>query len=128
MLNLSTSCKDTHLATFPRDYSCIVVFGIGTCPFRNPEADERPAFVDIMIPLQKPDFQILKWSEDDFASSSAASRTLGAPLEAGLALHRDLQRTYLTAAKPHSRKDSKTAEKAGGEEKELFQEDEDGYI
>ena len=85
--------------------------------FRNPEADERPAFVDIMIPLQKPDFQILQWSEQDKKSSSDVARTLGSSLEAGLSLHRDLQRSYLTAAK--AQKNSKKQRSDHGREKNV---------
>jgi hypothetical protein len=46
-----------------------------------------------MVPLQKPDFQILKWSNTHVRSEA---KTLGAPLQNGLSLHVDLQRTYLT--------------------------------
>ena len=58
---------------------------------RHPEPDERPLFFDIMIPLQKPDFQILKWSDNE---GEGEALTLGAPLEKGRHLYRDLQRTY----------------------------------
>ena len=47
-----------------------------------------------MIPLQKPDFQVLKWSSKELANGSKGSRTLGAPLEAGHRLHMDLQRKH----------------------------------
>ena len=67
---------------------------------RKPEAEQRPAFTDIMVLLQKPDFQILKWSKEDIKSSSTAAITLGSSLEAGLGLHKDLRRAYLATTKP----------------------------
>ena len=83
-----------------------------------------------MIPLQKPDFQVLKWSEHDTKSGSVFSRALGATLEAGLHLYRDLQRTYLTAAQ----EDKTTSEVKGGvkkgateDEKHLLGAGNDGY-
>ena len=57
-----------------------------------------------MIPLQKPDFQVLKWSSEELANGSKGSRTLGAPLEAGHRLHMDLQRKYFNT---DTRTDSK---------------------
>ena len=63
--------------------------------------DGRPAFLDITIPLQKPDFQILKWSSEDMKVYSEKTRTLGTPLKHGQPLHKDLQRTYLTTNMTH---------------------------
>ena len=51
-----------------------------------------------MIPLQKPDFQILKWDDKDPSSSDGKAKILGVPLQEGLPLHKDLQRTYLPRA------------------------------
>ena len=68
--------------------------------YRKPGASDRPGFLDIMVPIQKPDFQVLKWSSEEVNSYSECARTLGAPLDAGLQLHRDLQRTYLTVESP----------------------------
>ena len=68
--------------------------------YRKPGASDRPGFLDIMVPIQKPDFQVLKWSSEEVNSYSERARTLGAPLDAGLQLHRDLQRTYLTLESP----------------------------
>ena len=58
-----------------------------------------------MVPIQKPDFQILKWSSEEVNSYSEQARTLGAPLDAGHQLHRDLQRTYLTLESPEVSKE-----------------------
>ncbi len=99
---------------------------------RKPEADERPAFVDIMIPLQKPDFQVLNWSEQDTKSSSTAARTLGSALEAGLCLYKDLQRVYLAPAVSTAqsiKEDTKTSndEKSGADEERQQVANGDGY-
>ena len=77
--------------------------------YRHPEADKRPLFFEIMIPLHKPDFQILKWSDKE---EEGEALTLGAPLEKGRHLYRDLQRMYLTQSQEES-KDGKTTEKKG---------------
>ena len=58
-----------------------------------------------MVPIQKPDFQILKWSSEEVNSYSERARTLGAPLDVGHQLHRDLQRTYLTLESPEVSKE-----------------------
>ena len=58
-----------------------------------------------MVPIQKPDFQILKWSSEEVNSYSERARTLGAPLDAGHQLHKDLQRTYLTLESPEVSKE-----------------------
>ena len=55
-----------------------------------------------MIPLQKPDFQILRWSKKDSSSSNDKAKVLGAPLQKGLSLHKDLQRTYLARAEENN--------------------------
>ena len=46
-----------------------------------------------MIPLQMPDFQILKWGGREGGSEALV---LGADLEKGHSLYRDLQRKYFT--------------------------------
>ena len=62
---------------------------------RHPDAGCRPAFFDIMTLLQKPDFQILKWSSEELKQFTQQSMVLGLPLDKGRCLHRDLQRRYL---------------------------------
>ena len=66
---------------------------------RQPDPNDRPAFMDVLIPLQKPDFQLLKWSSEELVLYSEEARTLGATLEAGHQLHKDLQTKYLVANK-----------------------------
>ena len=62
--------------------------------FRHPDAAKRPSFTNITTLLQNPDFQILKWNEEEEKSLSEEARTLGGPLEAGNLLHKDLQNFY----------------------------------
>ena len=50
--------------------------------------------MEITTLLQKPDFQLLKWSSEELVSYSEEARTLGATLEAGHQLHKDLQKMY----------------------------------
>jgi hypothetical protein len=69
--------------------------------YRNPDANERPAIQDVMMPLQKPDFQILRWESEDASSSAAEATILGAPLQDGFHLYKDLQKTYLSATGAH---------------------------
>ena len=63
--------------------------------YRNPEASSRPSFCAIIIELQHPDFEILKWSDEDKALYSEKAMTLGSPIEEGNNLFKDLQYTYL---------------------------------
>ena len=63
--------------------------------FRNPEASSRPTFCGVVIELQHPDFEILEWSDEDKALYSEKAMTLGAPIEEGANLFKDLQCTYL---------------------------------
>ena len=68
-----------------------------------------------MIPLQKPDFQVLKWSDNE---GEGEALTLGAPLAKGHHLHSDLQRKYLTqnqrASKDEKSRGETTAERKEG--------------
>ena len=45
--------------------------------------------------LQRPDFQILKWSTSDEAQYSKSARTLANPIEKGRGLYPELQKMYL---------------------------------
>ena len=56
---------------------------------------ERPSFCDIVVPLQLPEFQILKWSAADEAKYSLPTRTLGSDIEKGHGLYPELQSKYL---------------------------------
>jgi hypothetical protein len=69
--------------------------------YRNPDANERPAIQDVMMPLQKPDFQILRWESEDASSSAAEATILGALLQDGFHLYEDLQKTYLSTTGAH---------------------------
>ncbi len=59
--------------------------------FRHPEQAKRPSFLDIVVALQKPDFQILKLSEEGV---DKLSNILGAGLETSKDLYVDLQNAY----------------------------------
>ena len=64
-----------------------------TC--RHPDPDSRPAFCNLMLLLlQCPDFELLRWSEEDEATFSKKARTLGGPLEDGEELYTELQCTF----------------------------------
>lgn len=91
--------------------------------------------MDITIPLQKPDFQILKWSNEESRSSDEA-KILGAPLQKGVSLYKDLQRTYFTNTEANQQKEVKLDQKhkckAPNEDKDAQKmrkssEEEDGY-
>ena len=62
---------------------------------RHSEPELRPTFFDVLLVLQRPDFQLLNWLPDDVATYSEQARTLGAPVEAGEELYTELQKTYL---------------------------------
>ena len=55
------------------------------------EPDSRPMFPDVLLELQRPDFKLLTWTTEDVAAYTEEARTLGAPLEAGEELFRDLR-------------------------------------
>ena len=71
---------------------------MSTC--RHPEAESRPTFFDILLVLQRPDFQLLKWKPEDEAAYSQEARTLGSLAEAGKELYAELQNMYSTPADP----------------------------
>ena len=63
--------------------------------FRHPTASSRPGFCDMVVSLQHPDFQVLKWTQKDIDSfDNENARVLGSPLEAGYCLYRNLQNKY----------------------------------
>ena len=61
---------------------------------RHPDPDSRPAFCDLLLLLQRPDFQLLRWSEEDEATFSKEARTLGGPQEDGEELYTELQTVF----------------------------------
>ena len=73
---------------------------------RNHEVSERPSFCDIVVPLQLPDFQILKWSAADEAKYRLPTRTLGSDIEKGHGLYPELQSKYLRRASHSSKSKS----------------------
>ena len=63
--------------------------------YRHPKPSIRPQFSDMVVALQQPDFQILKWTQTDIATfDSENARVLGSLLEEGHCLYHDLQFTY----------------------------------
>ena len=61
---------------------------------RHPDASSRPNSINLVVVLQCPDFQILKWLAKDSHNSEKA-QTLGASIEVGHSLFPDLQKTYM---------------------------------
>ena len=59
---------------------------------RNPAHTERPTAANILGTFCKSERVLLAWREED--PVPLLSRTLGAPLSEGEALHRDLQDKY----------------------------------
>ena len=62
---------------------------------RHPQPESRPTFTNILVSLQRPDFQLLKWTPEDIATINESARILGAPLEEGECLYTELQNTYI---------------------------------
>ena len=58
---------------------------------RDPDETKRLTFLNIVVALQKPDFQLLKLSLQE---SDSLSRVLGASLEVSKNLYADLQNMY----------------------------------
>ena len=63
---------------------------------RHPEAASRPTFFDTLMALQRPDYQLLKWTLEDEAAYSEEARTIGSPIEAGQELYADMQHVYMS--------------------------------
>ena len=63
--------------------------------------------MDIMIPLQRPDFRILNWTSEEITMYSKEARTLGEALDTDR-LHMDLQRIYISNMNRNSEKKQKT--------------------
>ena len=63
---------------------------------RHPEPESRPSFFEILLVLQRPDFQLLRWSPEDKEAYSEQARTLGGPLEDGKELYNEMQTVYAT--------------------------------
>ena len=64
--------------------------------YRNPNKDQRPSFESLEKSLREPTEKILGWNDSDTQSCPEA-QMLGAPLEHGQKLYRDLQDAYIGA-------------------------------
>ena len=63
--------------------------------FRHPKPSERPSFDSLVATLSQSDRQLLLWIEENKNVNDTKSMMLGAPLEAGFALHDELQEIYI---------------------------------
>ena len=64
--------------------------------YRNPEAQARPSFKDILLELHGQEDVVLKIPESDADTHKLANR-VGGPLEAGKKMYTDLQWKYFTS-------------------------------
>lgn len=55
----------------------------------------RPTFPDAQTVLQRPDFKLLTWTQEEIATYTEEARALGVSLQAGAELYPDAQKTYL---------------------------------
>ena len=65
---------------------------------RHPQPASRPTFTDVVVLLQRPDFQLLWWSEEDKTAYNEKARALGGPVEDGEEMYTELQKTYFELA------------------------------
>ena len=61
---------------------------------RHPDTNSRPTFFNILLDLQRPDFQLLKWTLEDVAAYREEARTIGTSVEVGQELFTELQQLY----------------------------------
>ena len=64
--------------------------------YRNPEAQARPSFKDILLELHGQEDVVLKIPERDAETHKLANH-VGGPLEAGEKMYTDLQWEYFTS-------------------------------
>ena len=69
--------------------------------FRNADKSSRPDFAELVHALSSPTTDLLSWSEEDMRVHPQAA-VLGAPLEAGIDLYPELQRTYMHNQQLHN--------------------------
>ena len=62
---------------------------------RHPDPASRPTFSELYQALSQPDSKLLGWSEADMRVHPQAA-VLGAPLEAGKDLYRELQEMHIS--------------------------------
>lgn len=74
------------------------VWSLVPFPSRHPQPASRPTFTDVVVLLQRPDFQLLRWSEEDKIAYSEKARTLGGPVEDGEEMYTELQKLYFELA------------------------------
>ena len=60
---------------------------------RNPDHNARPSAVGVVIKLTQPESTLLAWRADDMEAPPEGCK-LGAPLEMGESLYKDLQEAY----------------------------------
>ena len=63
--------------------------------YRHPDPVARPTFSELYQALSQPESELLGWSEEDMRVHSQAA-VLGAPLEAGKDLYRELQERHIS--------------------------------
>jgi len=61
---------------------------------RHPQPESRPTFTDTVALLQRPDFQLLRWSAEDEVAYSEKARTLGGSMVDGNELFTELQEMF----------------------------------
>ena len=62
---------------------------------RHPDTASRPAFSELYQAVSQSESELLGWSEDDVRVHPQAA-VLGAPLEAGKDLYRELQEMHIS--------------------------------
>ena len=68
---------------------------------RNPATDERPTFRELLLPLISDQETAMAVPQEDIATHQLAG-ALGAPLEAGERMYKDLQIKYHTSRPSHT--------------------------
>ena len=75
---------------------------LSTHPCRHPEASSRPTFSDLVTSFDQPDSKLLTCPSDVDPPEAVV---LGAPLEMGENLYRDLQKSYNYKSKKNESSD-----------------------
>ena len=69
--------------------------------YRNPTTEERPTFRELLFPLISNQETAMVVPQEDLATHQLAG-VLGAPLEAGVGMYKDLQLKYHTSRPSHT--------------------------
>lgn len=64
--------------------------------YRNPAPSHRISIAKIVVTLTQPEFQILRWADEDVSKYSTVARTLGTSLQEGHILYENLQNSYMS--------------------------------